>query len=81
MISLEVKEQELVERLMIRAKKSCRPDDREEEIIQKRIEIYNKRTAQVKDYYKSLGKYESINGIGEIDTIFDKICKVIEKYN
>ncbi|MFC2151225.1 adenylate kinase [Bacteroidota bacterium] len=81
MISLEVEEIKLIERLINRSKESGRPDDRKEEIIQKRIQIYNQRTAQVKDYYKSLGKYEPINGIGEIDVIFDEICSIIEKYS
>jgi len=80
MISLEVEENVLVKRLINRAKESGRPDDRKEEIIRKRIEIYNQRTASVEDYYKSFGKFESVNGIGEIDVIFDKICATIEKY-
>ena len=80
MISLDVDEKVLVERLVKRSKESCRPDDREEAIIQKRIGIYNDRTALVADYYKSLGKHESINGNGEIDIIFDKICEAIEKH-
>ena len=80
MISLDVEEKVLVERLINRSKESGRPDDRKEEIIQKRIGIYNKRTALVADYYKSLGKYQSINGNGEIDVIFDNICEAIEKY-
>lgn len=80
MISLEVNNKVLEERLINRSKKSGRPDDRKEEIIQKRIRIYNKRTALVADYYKSLGKYQSINGNGKIDVIFDNICEAIEKY-
>ncbi len=80
MISLDVREDELIERLNNRAKESGRPDDRAEDIIKKRIEIYNNRTALIADFYKSLGKYESINGNGEIDSIFGDICKAIEKY-
>lgn len=81
MISLEVDENILVERLISRSKESNRADDREKEIIQKRIEIYNQKTLIVSDFYKSLGKFESVNGIGEIDLIFGKICAAIEKYN
>lgn len=80
MISLEVEEKELIERLKNRSKESGRPDDRAEDIIKKRIEIYNTRTAVVADYYKSLGKHESIEGNGEIDIIFEDICNAIEKY-
>jgi len=80
MISLDVDENKLIDRLVKRSEQCGRPDDREEEIIKKRIGIYNQRTACVKDYYKSLGKFEAVDGNGEIDVIFDKICTIIEKY-
>ena len=80
MISLDVNEKELIERLNNRALESGRPDDRAEEIIKKRIEIHNTSTAVVSDYYKNTGKFESVDGNGEIDVIFDKISKVIQKY-
>ncbi len=81
MISIEVEESLLIERLINRSKESGRPDDRQEDIIKKRIEIYHNRTSCIKEFYKSQGKFESINGNGEIDIIFDKICLVIAKYN
>ena len=80
MISIEVDEILLVERLMNRSKESGRPDDRQEDIIKKRIEIYHSRTSCIKDFYKSQGKFESINGNGEIDAIFNRMCEVIDKY-
>jgi adenylate kinase len=80
MVSMQVEDNILLERLLNRAAECGRPDDRKADIINKRIGIYNKTTACVKDYYKSLGKYESIDGNGEIDIIFDKICTVIERY-
>jgi len=81
LISIEVDENILIERLQNRAKESGRADDREKEIIQKRIQIYFKKTSCIKDFFKSQGNYESVDGNGEIDVIFDKICGVIEKYN
>lgn len=81
MISMFVDEGVLIKRLLNRAEEGGRPDDREVDIIQKRIGIYNKTTACLKDHYKSLGKYESIDGNGKIDVIFDKICTVIERCN
>jgi adenylate kinase len=80
MISLDVKEKILISRLAERAKQSGRPDDRKEEIIKKRIGIYNDRTAVVSNYYKNLGKHQLINGDGKIDVIFEEICETIEKY-
>ncbi len=80
MISIDVNEGVLKERLLNRYKDSGRVDDKTLEIIGKRISFYNQMTDCVKEYYKSIGKYKSIDGIGEIDVIFDKICKVIENY-
>lgn len=80
LISIEVNEDILIERLLNRAKESGRPDDRQKDIIQKRIQIYHQKTSCVKEYYKSQGKLETVDGNGEIDSIFDKICEVIEKY-
>lgn len=79
MIALKVDENQLVQRIISRAERSGRPDDRAEDIIRKRIEIYNTKTAVVADYYKSLGKYTSIDGNDKIDVIFENICKSIEK--
>lgn len=81
LISIEVDEEVLIERLIGRSKESGRPDDRQKDIIQKRIQIYHQKTSCIKEFYKSQGKLESVNGNGEIDTIFDEICNVIEKHN
>jgi len=80
MISLETDEKAIIERLTSRYNNSARPDDKSEDIIKKRIAIYNTNTIILKDYYKSMGKCESVYGIGEIDVIFDKICSIIERY-
>ena len=77
MISLDVDEDILVERLMERAKESGRKDDRKEEIIRKRIEIYKQRTALVANYYKKINKLALINGQGEIEEVFERICQAI----
>lgn len=77
MISLEVSNNELLSRLLLRGKESGRPDDANETIIAKRIEEYNSKTAPVANYYKNQEKFCSINGIGSIDEIFASITKVI----
>ena len=56
---------------------SGRSDDNLE-TIKKRLEVYELKTAPVNDFYKKLGKYYSINGIGEIEEIFGRISNVIE---
>ncbi len=78
MLALEVEEDELRKRLLIRGKDSGRPDDQNPEIIQNRIDVYNSETMPVKHYYMAQHKYQGINGIGEIETIFNNLTKAIE---
>jgi adenylate kinase len=77
MIALNVSSDELLSRLLLRGKASGRPDDANADIIARRIEEYNSKTAPVANYYKAQDKFCSINGIGSIDEIFASITKVI----
>lgn len=74
MVALEVEHEELKKRLLLRGKDSGRPDDANPEIIEKRIQEYLNKTAPVAEFYKAQGKFESINGIGSIEEIFENIC-------
>lgn len=78
MLDLDVPEEELMIRLVNRGKMSGRADDNEE-TIKKRLEVYHNQTSPLKEWYKKDGKYNHINGLGEMDTIFSDICVVIEK--
>ncbi len=81
MISIDVNKKELIQRLILRAQESERPDDRNEKIIRRRLNIYEDVTSKVKKYYQNINKYCSINGNNNIDTVFSTICKEIEKIN
>lgn len=78
MIALEVEEEELKKRILLRAKESGRVDDQDPEVIRKRIEVYNNETAPVKDYYIAHDKYHPVKGIGSINEIFDAICGLVD---
>ncbi len=78
MLALEVEEAELKKRLLLRGKDSGRPDDQNPDVIQKRIDVYNNETSPVKHFYTSQGKYKGINGIGEIEEIFNSLCIEID---
>jgi len=80
MIALEVDDDELEQRLLLRGKDSGRPDDAHPEVIRKRIHEYNNKTAPVAEFYKNQAKFKSINGIGSIDEIFDAIGTVVDAY-
>lgn len=77
-ILLEVASDELVARLLKRGKETDRPDDKEESIIRKRLDIYDKTTRPVLDYYMNQGKFKGIDGMGSVNDICDRICKAIE---
>lgn len=79
MISLEVNEDELEKRLLLRGKESGRPDDANPEIIRKRIVEYQSKTTPVANYYNQQGKLSTVYGIGTIDEIFSKISDIVEK--
>ncbi len=79
MLALEVEEEELRKRLLLRGKDSGRADDQDPAIIQKRIDVYKNETFPVKDFYTSQSKYKGVNGIGEIDEIFNSLCEKIDE--
>ena len=81
MLALEVEENELKTRLLNRAGVSGRADDADPVIIENRIRVYNNETAPVKDYYKQQGKFVSIDGIGTIDDITQRLFSVIDEKN
>jgi adenylate kinase len=73
LIALEVSEEEITQRMIKRAVISKRPDDKDPEVIAKRIKVYRNETEPVADYYNKFDKVVKIPGEGTIDEIFQKI--------
>lgn len=78
-LSLEVEEEELRQRLTHRAKTSGRPDDANPQVIQKRIDVYNNETLPLKAHFTTQGKYKGVKGIGGIEVIFNALCVKIDE--
>lgn len=78
MVDIHVPEEELVRRILLRGKESGRADDASEEVIRDRLKVYHDQTAVVSDFYAAQGKYASVNGIGTIDEVFERIATVID---
>ena len=76
-LSLEVPEEMLIERMLERGKTSGRADDNLESIKHRFVE-YEAKTRPVLDFYQGKGNLHSVNGVGEIPQIFENLCKVIE---
>lgn len=76
-ISIMIPDETVMERIRNRALVEGRADDADDKIIANRISTYHAKTEPVIEYYKKAGKYQEINGIGTIEEIFDKICRII----
>lgn len=75
-VGLEVDENQLMNRMLLRGKETGRADDNPDTIKQ-RLEVYRNRTRPLRDYYISEGKYLPINGNNAIDVIFEDIKKAL----
>ena len=76
-IGLEVDDEELIKRIVLRGQTSGRADDNEE-TAKKRLDTYYGQTLPLKDYYVAQGKYAKINGVGSIDSIYANISAAIK---
>lgn len=72
-VLFEVKEDALVERMLGRG----RADDTEE-TIRSRFRIYEQQTAPLLDIYNERGLVFTVDGLGEIDEVTDRVLAVIE---
>ncbi len=79
LIALEVDDEEIVGRILNRGTTSGRPDDNDESVIRKRIQVYKDETTPVYSYYDQSGKSHSIPGVGTVEDIFDRLCQLIDK--
>lgn len=77
-VGLEVPEDELEKRLVLRGQQSGRSDDNED-TIKSRLGVYHNQTAPLQDFYKKKGIYKAINGTGSVDDIFSDIKSAIDK--
>ncbi len=77
-IGLEVPDEELMKRLINRGKETHRSDDNPA-TIKNRLEVYHTQTQPLKEYYAKSGKYISIDGLGVVDEIFEKIAGELKR--
>lgn len=78
MVSLDVPREELIRRMLERAKVSGRSDDNEE-TIKNRLKEYEAKTLPVAEYYEGKGLHVKVNGFGAIEDISAAIIAEIEK--
>lgn len=76
-IGLEVDENCLMQRMLLRGQQEGRADDNEETIKQ-RLAVYHQQTSPLREYYIAEGKYCGIDANGSIDDIFARIARAID---
>jgi len=79
MLALEVDDDELRSRLLLRGKESGRADDQDINIINNRINVYKRDTSPLVEYYGAQNKYKGIVGVGSIEEIFESLSEAIDK--
>lgn len=80
-IALEANDDILVKRLLERGETSGRSDDQDESKIRNRFDEYKLKTAPLKDYYEGQHKFHSVNGIGSINEITERLTNLIVSLN
>jgi adenylate kinase len=76
-IALEVPEGALVDRILHRAAIEGRADDTRDAIAE-RMHEYHKLTHAVLDHYRKKGvRVEVVDGLGEVDQVFERIRRAI----
>jgi len=80
LLALDVGEEEIVKRILNRAKTSGRVDDMDENIIRSRYQVYKDFTQNVFGYYKDKNKAKAVDGVGEIEVVFNRLCCAIDEH-
>ena len=76
-VELQVEKEELIQRLLKRGESSGRPDDSGREVIEKRLRIYEDVTAPIANQYREQGVYHSVNAMGTVEEVLDRISQLI----
>jgi adenylate kinase len=74
---IHVSDDEVINRILSRGQESGRADD-SKEIAQERLQVYEKQTAPLLDYYRNQNLLVKINGEQNIDEVFNDLVAVIE---
>ena len=76
-LQLTADDEELVARLLNRAKETGRSDDTET-VIRHRLDLYHEQTEPVVARYEERGALTRVDGIGAIDEVTDRVLAAIE---
>ncbi|HMM67221.1 MAG TPA: adenylate kinase [Dokdonella sp.] len=75
-VKLDVPNELIVERIAGRAAAEGRLDDTPE-TVRERLRVYAEQTAPVADHFAAIGKLVTVDGVGELDEVYDRIIAAL----
>src|SRR5918996_859340 len=76
-VSLEIDEHELHDRLAVRAEEQDRTEDEDPDAIRRRLELFNRETEPLLDHYAGTGLLVRVDGEGEVDEVTERIAEAL----
>ena len=77
-VSLEVGEDELRRRLAARAEEQDRAEDEDEGAIRRRLELFDRETEPLLDFYDGKGLLVSVDADGDVDEVTGRIAAALD---
>lgn len=77
-LGLEVDDDELIERMLLRGRQTGRADDNPD-TIRERLNVYHSKTQPLKDHYQKKGKYHHIAGSGDVNDVFARVSDRLDQ--
>jgi adenylate kinase len=77
-VSLQVGEEELRERLAARAEEQDRAEDEDEDAIARRLELFDRETEPLLDFYDGKGLLVSVDAEGDVDEVTGRIAAALD---
>lgn len=79
-VQLTADTDEVVRRLLNRAIEQGRADDTED-VIRRRLEVYEEQTAPLTDVYAARGLLVTVDGLGEVEDVTGRILEALQARN
>ena len=77
-VSLEIDEDELRDRLARRAEEQDRVEDEDEGTIHRRMDLFNRETEPLLDYYDRKGLLVRVDAAGEVEEVAERIVGALQ---
>lgn len=81
MIYLDVSREVIKERMQKRAEETGRKDDKDPQVIQKRIEEQQEQLKEIVAFYRERNKMYTVDGNESIEEVFNSIKEIIEEHD